>query len=634
MEVNRLNGNELNRGNQERHYKILSPMNEVNHCFVNRDNINQTMNQYVRSTLTDRGISLIKKTINTHSDTNERIAPFISPFPIREEVNNSYDINKNNNMNHYRGEKSNGSVFNKNFFHMGYNPHNNNHNQLRYGNNRYNALCSYQQGMPIPISIPHHQFVPMNNDKTRYYLMPQSPYNPSLNLNRRLPEQNKPNLPLNENINSNFNFLSKSMQTSSSNQHAKTNIDNINSYNFIEKADINISYDNFVLDEEKRQRQKELYKRELLTQMKNKEQKKAEEKERKQQEEREEEARIERENEEISLRLQKEKNTNRARESNIDYINQYTVIQKKQTKTKLRPNEEEVEKVNQSKKNQLEEWKKAQDRLNEFNQKVNKSKIEFEDAVKGLREHVQSRHTGLFDNMQSLKNETSTASKHKEEAFRQIEAMKKNLVRQRIDEALRKKYVYDLIDDDRMKILSNNKGKDKNNRYGRGNVNSMPQLKMHHDNDNNKDKDNLNETIPINKNCSSIFIDSNEEVNMNVFEYIKSKNNNNEERCPIKIINSKNSLFINDYMVLGKYFKQHKEKEKNNKIKKQTDNQLTNKGKDIIKQRDKGSYFTVGSIFLDNLDRLNYLKQIQNSRDINKVSLQHCDDLISNLNDN
>lgn len=111
---------------------------------------------------------------------------------------------------------------------------------------------------------------------------------------------------------------------------------------------------------------------------------------------------------------------------NNDYFNEYEVIKKKRSKRyRVYIIVDEDEDSNQRKINLLEEWIQNQKRINEFNEKTMKSRRDFEVSIKQLKEHVNGKHTELYDNIQSLKKEVFTASKNREEGFKHFQNMKK-----------------------------------------------------------------------------------------------------------------------------------------------------------------------------------------------------------------
>lgn len=91
--------------------------------------------------------------------------------------------------------------------------------------------------------------------------------------------------------------------------------------------------------------------------------------------------------------------------------------------------------------------------------------------------------------------------------------------------------MYDLLDDS-MKLFGNygnkdNKIEDHDGCYRKINNKTMPKPLF----------DNNDDTKPIDSNGNSMFINNNQEINMNVFEYNNRNNEGREDKCSIKLIN-------------------------------------------------------------------------------------------------
>ena len=188
----------------------------------------------------------------------------------------------------------------------------------------------------------------------------------------------------------------------------------------IDNAEVNISYDNYELNEETRKRNQESYKDDLLAQIKEKHYRQLMERQKRAQEEKEEEERLKRENEELQRKLLQEK----ANQSELDII-----------KTNKGEINSKTEVLNDNSK-EADYNKKQQE---------NETRVQLNDEIAKLKEQMQQQQMSLFNQINLLRKETEDANKQRFEALREIEKLKDELVKQRTEEDLRRKYVYDVI---------------------------------------------------------------------------------------------------------------------------------------------------------------------------------------------
>ena len=188
----------------------------------------------------------------------------------------------------------------------------------------------------------------------------------------------------------------------------------------IDNAEVNISYDNYELNEETRKRNQESYKDDLLAQIKEKHYRQLMERQKRAQEEKEEEERLKRENEELQRKLMQEK----ANQSELDII-----------KTNKGEINSKTEVLNDNSK-EADYNKKQQE---------NETRVQLNDEIAKLKDQMQQQQMSLFNQINLLRKETEDANKQRFEALREIEKLKDELVKQRTEEDLRRKYVYDVI---------------------------------------------------------------------------------------------------------------------------------------------------------------------------------------------
>ena len=188
----------------------------------------------------------------------------------------------------------------------------------------------------------------------------------------------------------------------------------------IDNAEVNISYDNYELNEETRKRNQESYKDDLLAQIKEKHYRQLMERQKRAQEEKEEEERLKRENEELQRKLMQEK----ANQSELDII-----------KTNKGEINSKTEVLNDNSK-EADYNKKQQE---------NETRVQLNDEIAKLKDQMQQQQMSLFNQINLLRKETEDANKQRFEALREIEKLKDELIKQRTEEDLRRKYVYDVI---------------------------------------------------------------------------------------------------------------------------------------------------------------------------------------------
>ena len=216
---------------------------------------------------------------------------------------------------------------------------------------------------------------------------------------------------------------------------------------------ISLTYDNYeTMDRDQQRQVKENYRQDLLIQMKENENKKLLEKKRKELEEAREEERLRKEREELESQELEEKNKNLRLQNNLRNENNALMLEKN------RNNNGQNEEFNKRrtvktiiKTNVINEDNNNitdQEAIDKINQKEMESKMQLNNEILKLREQMKDQQNDLFHQIQFLKQETQSANQQRFEALKEIEKLKDELSKQRADENLRRKYVYDIVVND------------------------------------------------------------------------------------------------------------------------------------------------------------------------------------------
>ena len=327
--------------------------------------------------------------------------------------------NVNNNNNNYNQQLSNTG---NNFRGMNYNTNNNmqdpysNQNQNFYNNDNFQQM---NNGRPYSTN-PRY----MNNNNMNNYN-----YNNPPNMDY-YPEQQNNNYQMQDNIAQNpqyFNTLQR--------PNTKT---------------ISLTYDNYEVNNNEQQMQiKENYRQDLLRQIKENEEKKEREKRRKKEEEEKLEEKLRKEREELFLREQEEKNKNKQLLNKLQNDNNLLIQEKNKNSSSefinLRPNRKVILNKAQSENNLVDLDKEAFEKIQ---QKELESKLQLNNEIMNLREQMKEQQNDLFHQIAFLKQETQNANQQRFEALKEIDKLKDELSKQRNDEILRRKYVYDVVVND------------------------------------------------------------------------------------------------------------------------------------------------------------------------------------------
>ena len=346
--------------------------------------------------------------------------------------NNNNDIN-NNNMNNNNNNNQQLSNTVKNFRGMQYNNNNNYQNNNNNNNQNYfNENNNFQQNMGRPYSTNPRLMNNNNNINNNF----NNNYNNGQNMDY-YPEQENNMYPMQDNNMNNIN-----------NNGYQNNPQFINTLQRPNTQTISLTYDNFEVMNNEQQRQiKENYRQDLLNQIQeNIERKKLEKKRIKEEEEKEEE-RLRKEREELFLQEQQEKNKNKQKLDNIRNENNLLIQEKNRNNNKSEFNnlrgQKRILKSNvQTDDNSNIIEKEAFDRIQE---KEMESKMQLNNEIMKLREQMKDQQNDLFNQIAFLKQETQNANQQRFEALKEIDKLKDELSKQRNDEILRRKYVYDVV---------------------------------------------------------------------------------------------------------------------------------------------------------------------------------------------
>ena len=297
-------------------------------------------------------------------------------------------------------------------------------------NSQYNGNNNFGNNN-IPLNNTAQNFGGMNNNQGQFddpnYGRPYST-NPRL-MNNNYPQQDYNNMNNYQNNQQFFNTL----------QRPNT-------------QNISLTYDNYEgIDKDQQRQMKANYRQDLLNQMKENENKKLLEKKRKELEEAREEERLRLERQELERKELEEKNRNIQMQNKIR--NENNILISERNKNNNNGNEEfnNVRTVNRViRTNIINETNNITDQeaIDKINQKELESKMQLNNEILKLREQMKDQQNDLFNQIQFLKQETQNANQQRFEALKEIDKLKDELSKQRADENLRRKYVYDVVVND------------------------------------------------------------------------------------------------------------------------------------------------------------------------------------------
>ena len=168
------------------------------------------------------------------------------------------------------------------------------------------------------------------------------------------------------------------------------------------------------------------------------------------QEEREEEERIKREQEKIKRQFEVEENKKKMTKDL--YIEENKRIAEMNKATSNKVNERKFNHNRQS--SPIQEPPKIMEQINNqyINQEDLQLRLNLNNEIIQLRNHIIDQQNQLLAQINDLKAETQNANLQRYEALKEISYLKEELAKQRVDEELRKKYVYDVLVDNNSKV--------------------------------------------------------------------------------------------------------------------------------------------------------------------------------------
>ena len=259
-------------------------------------------------------------------------------------------------------------------------------------------------------------------------------------------------------INNNYNYNNGQMmdynqQDYNSNNHFSNNQQFSNTLRSPNTRTISLTYDNYeVMDRDQQKQVKENYRQDLLNQMKENENKKLLERKRKELEEAREEERLRKEREELERLELEEKNKNQQLQNRVRNENNILISEKNNNNgqneefNKLRTVKTIIRRTNIT--NENDNNITDQEAIDKINQKEMESKMQLNNEILKLREQMKDQQNDLFNQIHFLKQETQNANQQRFDALKEIEILKGELSKQRADEDLRRKYVYDVVVND------------------------------------------------------------------------------------------------------------------------------------------------------------------------------------------
>jgi hypothetical protein len=334
-----------------------------------------------------------------------------------------------------------------------YNPNQNNQPMMpfNYENNLYS-------NNPVPSNIPPVQFNPNN-----------------------IPQMNQQNQPM-----QNFMPPAENPQFYNYNEpipngqiNPPASVSNPNNF------PLSISYKNSEVDGDQKKKDKQDYGSYLRTQMEIDKRKKDMEREQKKKEEMEEEMRIRREMEELRIREEREKDKKKSELDKLKNDNdvlrdQYVVSKKKKINFEdefgKNQNNNFNENINQQNSNQIYPSENnynnqnfQQQNFQNGNQQYTMPQVppqapqgpsqedielrhNINNEILNLRNGIVEQQTLLLKQINDLKTETQSANLQRYEVLKEFSTLKEEISKQRVDEEMRRKYVYDVLVDNNSKV--------------------------------------------------------------------------------------------------------------------------------------------------------------------------------------
>ena len=323
-----------------------------------------------------------------------------------------------------------------------YNNNNNINNAQYNNNNNYNQQLSNTGN--------NFRNMDYNNQNQNIYNNPQQNYGRPYSTNPRIMNNN--NNFNNYNNQQNMNYYPEqenNYQMQENNNYQNNNPQFFNTMQRPNTQTISLTYDNYELGDNEQQRQiKENYRQDLLNQIEENKNKKEREKRRRKEEDEKEEERLRKEREEMLLKEQEEKNKNKQMLNKVQNENGLLILEK--NKNANNNNEfNSLRNVKRTLKANIQTDENGDiidnEAFDRIHQKEMESKMQLNNEIMKLREQMKDQQNDLFHQIAYLKQETQNANQQRFEALKEIDKLKEELSKQRMDENLRRKYVYDVV---------------------------------------------------------------------------------------------------------------------------------------------------------------------------------------------
>ena len=263
-------------------------------------------------------------------------------------------------------------------------------------------------------------------------------------------------------MNNNYN-IGQNMGNNYSQQPNNNYSNNQQLFNTMQRPNvqnISLTYDNYeVMDRDQMRQIKANYRQDLINQMEENKLKKELEKKRKELEEAREEERLRKERDELEQRELEERNKNQQLQNRVRNENNLLIIERNNRNNNNNNNNNNnqsefnnvktinrtirINEVNENNNNAID-----QEAIDKINQKEMESKMQLNNEILKLREQMKDQQNDLFSQIAFLKQETQSANQQRFQALKEIEKLKDELSKQRADENLRRKYVYDVVVND------------------------------------------------------------------------------------------------------------------------------------------------------------------------------------------
>lgn len=370
-----------------------------------------------------------------------------SPDKSGKKQSNDQHNNQNNETNFPDNNQNNQQFYNRINLNQHNNPYNVETNRNNFNNNNNSYPYTNIQNKSNEFNSNYHQ-----NDYNNFGMNSNFSNNNNLNTNdynnRNYQQEIKNNTDTYSNNYQDYNYNDQNENKYFQNNNQidnnfNSNINkNMSSMPIPNTYEISLSYGNNEIDPDIRRNNTLNYRGFLLNQMREKEEKKKRDLEKKKQEELEEDERIRREKKELEARLYEEELKKKRLKESIDMENKRL---RDLAFNQNRPNSKKVE--FNIKENPIQDEKPS---VVVYNPKEDDDlKKAINDQILRLKNQINDQQMQLISNISELKNETQQANLQRYEALKEIAYLKDEISKSRIEDELRRKYVYDVMVDNK-----------------------------------------------------------------------------------------------------------------------------------------------------------------------------------------